>query len=55
MAPGARGLGPPACLAMMIWSTLRTVTAASAASRSAHLPAPRRAPHHPTDPALPPH
>lgn len=31
-----RGLGPPACLAIMIWSTLRTVATASVASFRAH-------------------
>lgn len=34
--PPARGLGPPATLAMMIWSIRSTVAAASVASRSAH-------------------
>lgn len=33
---GPGGLGPPACLATMIWSTDRTVRAASVASLMAH-------------------
>lgn len=34
---GPGGLGPPACLATMIWSTDRTVLAASVASLIAQL------------------
>ena len=36
-APGWRGLGPPACLDMMIWSTRRMVSTASMASSKAKL------------------